>query len=403
MKRLIAGTLAIAAAASLSNTAAAQQAQDLKVSAGKPYKHKLSKLSFPATLAGAPRLRVRSIGPELLDVSAGYETADGAEFLSLFVYRNVTGAVPVWFDRARWAIENRPDVYGTPVAAVGAPAFVPPGQQAASGMIATYTLNKPPYRSTGVAILPFGEWLVKLRYSSKTLEAASLATAMRKALAELDWPREITAGVAASPVTECPTPLALSGESKPAPANGAAVLLAAVMGLAANAGTKEKAEPAPTPPASWCRDPTVLKLGGVYRPDAATDRYLIALSDAGRGVFVGPDSAAALLAPTQPAAPSWSVALIDMDATTYFPAQDRLPSPAQVVERILNGPANSRSSTWERTGTSTSAPARSRRTATQTSSGRPRPAGRTEKVMHPVRRGLRSPASPDSWPPPKRP
>jgi hypothetical protein len=346
MKRFLAATLAIAAAASLSNMAAAQQAQDLKVAAGKPYKHKLSKLNFPATLAGAPRLRVRSIGPELLDVSAGCETADGAEFLSLFVYRNVTGAVPVWFDRARWAIENRADVYGTPVIAVGAPTFVPPGQQAASGLIATYTLNKPPYRSTGVAILPFGEWLVKLRYSSKTLEAASLATAMRNALAELDWPPAIAAAPAAGPIADCPTSLALSGESKPAPASGAAALLTAFLGAAVANQSADKKPRAEQPPVAWCRDATVLKAGGVYRPDAATDRYLIALSDAGRGIFVGPDATTSVLAEIERTAPRWSVALIDMNVTTYFPAQDRLPSPSQVVDRVLNGPADSRITTW---------------------------------------------------------
>jgi hypothetical protein len=346
MKRPIAGTLAIAAAVSLSSPAAAQRAHELKVSAGKPYKHKLSKLSFPATLAGAPRLQVRSIDPDLLDVFARYETADGAEFLTLYVYRSVTGAVPVWFDRSQWAIENRPDVYGTPMLAVGAPSFVPPGQQAASGLIATYTLNKPPYRSTGVAILPFGEWLVKLRYSSKTLEGASLATAMRMALAELDWPRGVAAAPAFSPVADCPTPLALSGESKPAPANGAAALLTAILGAAAANVPADKRQKTDQPPVTWCRDATVLKAGGVYRPNAAVDSYLIALSDAGRGVFVRPDTATGLLGAAEPSTPRWSVAFLDLNADTYFPAQDRLPPPSQVVERILSGPADSRINTW---------------------------------------------------------
>ena len=346
MKRFLAATLAFAAAAAgWGMPAAAQQAEELKVSAGKPYKHKLSGLRLPATLAGAPRITARSIGADLLDVSASYESADGAEFLSLFVYRHVTGAVPVWFDRARWAIENRPDVYGNPVAAVGAPSFVPPGQQTASGLIATYASNKPPFRSTGVAILPFGDWLVKLRYSSKTLESASLATAMREALAELEWPREIAPAPAASPIADCATPLTLTGEAKAAPANGAAALRAAFMGLAVNTAKKKEA-PNSEPAVSWCRDATILKAGGVYRPEAAIDRYLIALSDAGRGIFVQPDATNALLGESKPAEPSWSVALIDLGTVTNFEAQDRLPPPAQVVEHIIRGPINSRVNTW---------------------------------------------------------
>ena len=346
MKRVLAATLAFAAAAMISGTpAAAQQATGLKVSAGKPYKHKLSGLRLPATLAGAPRIKAIAIGEDLLDVSASYESSDGAELLSLYVYRQASGALPVWFDRARWAIENRPDVYGKPVAAVGSPSFVPPGQQTESGLIAAYTLNKPPYRSTGVAILPFGEWLVKLRYSSKTLESASLATAMREALAELEWPRDIAPAPAAGLITDCATPLTLSGEAKAAPANGAAALMAAFMGVAVNAAKKKEAQN-PEPAVSWCRDATILKAGGVYRPDAATDRYLIALSDAGRGIFVQPDAASALLAESKPAEPRWSVALIDLGTITNFQAQDRLPSPEQVVEHIIRGPINSRVNTW---------------------------------------------------------
>ncbi|MBB3912497.1 hypothetical protein [Sphingomonas desiccabilis] len=347
MKRFVPVTLALAAGAiGLATPAAAQQAEELRVSARKPYTHKQSGLRLPTTLAGAPRIKTLKIGEHLLDVSASYESPDRAELLSLYVYRQASGAVPVWFDRARWAIENRPDVYGQPVAAVGAPSFVPPGQQTASGLIAAYTLNKTPYRSTGVAILPFGQWLVKLRYSSKTLESASLATAMRKALAELEWPREVAPAPAASPVADCPTPLVLSGEAKPAPANGAAALMAAFMGLAMRADTKKQDVPAPQPAVTWCRDATTLKGGGVYRPDAATDRYLIALSDAGRGIFVQPDAANALLAKSKPAEPSWSVAYIDLDVITNYVAQDRLPPPAQVVEDIVRGPVNSRVSTW---------------------------------------------------------
>lgn len=347
MKRTLAVTLAFAAAAiGWATPAAAQQAEALKVPAGKPYKHKLSGLRLPATLAGAPRIKALTIGEDLLDVSASYESPDRAELLSLYVYRQASGALPVWFDRARWAIENRPDVYGQPVAAVGAPSFVPPGQPAASGLIAAYTLNKPPYRSTGVAILPFGQWLVKLRYSSKTLESASLVTAMRKALAELEWPREVPPAPAASPVADCPTPLALSGEANPATAHGAAALMAAVMGLAVDADAQTQDAPRAQPAVVWCRDATALNAGGVYRPDGATDRYLIALSDAGRGIFVQPDAASALLAKSDPVPPSWSVAYIDLNVITNYDAQDRLPPPAQVVEHIVRGPATSRVNTW---------------------------------------------------------
>lgn len=341
MKRVLAATLAFAAVASGWGTpAAAQQAEELKVSAGKPYKHELSGLDLPATLVGAPRIKAVTIGEDLLDVSASYESPDRAELLSLYIYRKASGALPVWFDRARWAIENRPGVYGKPIAAVGAPSFVPPGQQTSSGLIATYTLNKTAYRSTGVAILPFGTWLVKLRYSSKTMEAASLATAMRSALAELQWPAAVPAAPVAVPIADCSTRLAASGKSRPVPADFKAMLMTALVGVAARTDSKET--DASERSRSWCRDTAALKEGSVYRPDAATDSYLIALSDAGRGVFVGPSPANSLVAESKPAAPSWNVAFVDLGATTYFQAQDRLPSPSHVLKQVVRGPVSSR-------------------------------------------------------------
>ncbi|MFV0623870.1 hypothetical protein ACBY01_07660 [Sphingomonas sp. ac-8] len=347
MPRFVTGLLAIAtAAASSTMPAAAQQVQTVKAAAGKPYPLKHSKLRFPATLAGAPRIKVQTIGDDLLDVFATYESPDRKQLISVYVTRQVAGAVPVWFDRARWSIEHRPDVYGTPVRAVGAPSFVPPRQQTPSGLIATYTLNKPPYRSTGVAILPFGAWLVKLRYSSETLEAASLATAMRETLAELDWPRSIPAAPAATPVAECTTPLALSGDAKPAPADGAAVLLGAMLANMAAAPAKKSKAKQVSPPPVWCRDTTVLPAGGVYRPDGSTDRYLIALSDAGRGIFVAPDAAAALLADDSAATPSWSVTLEDMATSSQFAPQDRLPPPTQVLDEIVRADPVSSVTTW---------------------------------------------------------
>lgn len=341
MKRVLAATLAFAAAAMMLGTpAAAQQAKELGVPAGKPYAHEPSGLQLPATLAGAPRIKAITIGEDLLDVSANYESSNRAELLSLYVYRQASGALPVWFDRARWAIENRSDVYGKPVAAVGAPSFVPPGQQTASGLIATYTLNKGPYRSTGVAILPFGAWLVKLRYSSKTMEAASLATAMHTALAELEWPGIVPAAPPAVPIADCSTRLAASGKSRPVPADFKAMLMTAIVGAAARTPSMEDAPS--TRSVSWCRDTTALKEGTVYRPDAATDRYLIALSDAGRGVLVDPSPANSLPLEGKPAAPSWNVAFVDLGTTAYFQAQDRLPSPSHVLKQVVRGSVSSR-------------------------------------------------------------
>lgn len=341
----IAASLALSALMPGTPPAAAQTPPpEIKVSAGKAFTHKHSKLALPATLGGLPRDKVVAFADEQLDVAAAYTTANNGEVLTIYITRQVTGAVPVWFDRARWGIENREDVYGTPVPAVGAPTFVPPGQSTASGLVAAYTLNKPPYRSTALAILPLGEWMVKARYSSTTMEAATLMTRLRTAVGELGWPRQVAQAPPVSPVAPCRTPLTFTGVSRPlGPDLGGAVF----NGLLASAAMDKTIEKEAAP-VTWCRDPVEAKGGSVYRPDESTESYLIALSDAGRGMVVRPSLTSTIVAErdkTRPA-PRWSVAFVDVGRTLTFASQDRLPTPTQVLDSIVRGAPETTVATW---------------------------------------------------------
>ncbi len=331
--KFCAGVLLIGAAPAL---AQAPQPRLVVVSADAPFAHVNSGLSLPAALLGLPRTRVLETEAPQLDIAAEYTRAD-ADILTVYVYRATSGAVPVWFDRARWAIETRP-VYGTPTIAVPPTPIAPPGRSTASGLIGSWSLAGSEYKGTGVALLPLGDWLVKLRYSSKTRDGTDVAERLRAAVTALAWPTGAPDAPVAAAIADCATPLTFKGTAKSAKVDGASALLGALMvGVASEAKDKGDA-----PPATWCRDAARLDTAGVYRANAADNAYLLALSDAGRGVWVAPSVGALLMGKGKP---NWAVDLILPGRTINYPPQDRLPAPARVLE-LLSGPAISSATTW---------------------------------------------------------
>lgn len=344
MKR-VAAILAAVLIGMAPNPANAQQ--KLEVSAGSKLEHRHSGLGVPAALMGIERSNAVANEDDHLDIAADYSKPDQSDIYTIYIYRHVAGGLPVWFDRARWMIENR-DVYG-PSPKGRDEAFVPPGQANASALIASYELEGSIFRSTGVALVPLGEWIVKLRASSKTRTAAELEADMKQALAALDWPATIAAAPAAAAVRPCTTELALSGDARVAPAGdddlAAAMLGALVSSVAANREPKRTAGPEPV----WCRDRAEVSGGGVYRSNEQTDGYLLALADAGRGVSVGPNPASALMAQAgsgKAGAERWSVALVLLSRTLTAEGFDRLPPPAQAMAIASEGPFSSTVPTW---------------------------------------------------------
>ncbi len=96
----------------------------------------------------------------------------------------------------------------------------------------------------------------------------------------------------------------------------------------------------------YCREPGPASLAwGIYRGEGASDRYMMALSDAGRAIFVGSADLAALLTETK-AAPRFSVSLADLEKTSTFGDFETLPLPDQAMEMIEKTAPLSVASTW---------------------------------------------------------
>ncbi|WP_194954124.1 hypothetical protein [Sphingopyxis solisilvae] len=335
-------------AAALTLVAGSTAAQEpLKVKPGKVWKHQHSGISVPATLAGNARTSATSFAADDLDVGLQFDTPGSAEAMSVYFYRKTNGAVPVWFAQAQWAIENR-DTFGNPAIVLAPEAFIPPGQKVASGLRAIYEPKHGNYRSTGVMLLPIGNWYVKIRTSSQTRSPAELARWMDAALAEIAWPRNIAPAEAASPAVPCAKPLQFQGKSADASGSDLTAEALGVALMSAAAGDDSiKKEPATTPIGQWCRDRQLEGNIAVYRPGGSETSYLLAYGDNGNGIWVGPSPMK--VAMDEIASKNGTKASLRYNVTLHtatqdinFLLQDRLPSPERVIE-ILN--ANNRAST----------------------------------------------------------
>lgn len=344
--RLMFAALALALAA----PATAQQPASIKLDTHEPYRHKPTGLKIATMLDGLQRTLAAAYVPDL-DEALGFDNPANTETLSVYVFRNVTGSVPLWFDRIESVASHR-DIYGglTPIHAPVA--FAPSGPGTASGLIGSYSVSKGPYRSTAIAFMPLGpDWYVSLRYSSKTFDPATLETHMRAVASAFEWPAKVAPQPAALAMQDCTTRLALSGEAKPvrqSNALGSSLLFGALLSSTHDDQGQKTAKDAPAVPATpWCRDIAAsIGLGNaaVYRPIDTDDQYFIAYQDSGRGLMVQPDTLSALLDKTT--RPSWSITAIELGVAASYIPRDRLPSPEKALAIVTKERSASTATTW---------------------------------------------------------
>ncbi|HYG47187.1 MAG TPA: hypothetical protein VD846_04510 [Allosphingosinicella sp.] len=323
-----------------------QGPRPIELSAKAAFNHRHSKVQLPPVLAGLPRTKAMELEPDQLDTISEYATSDLSESYTVYIYRNVAGGLPVWFDGARRMIERRAELGVATLHSAGE--FVPPGRANASGLLATYGVAGTNYRSSGVALVPVGEWLIKLRASSRSLSPAQLDARMKAALAEIAWPDKMAPAPEAVAVAPCATSLALSGDAKPVgkdDESGAAMLVGALLG---QGGADEKPSDQPPPATRWCRDSIELPEAGVYRADERKDGYFLAIADAGRGISVGPSAAHLLIQADKekPGRERYEVRLILLSQTMASTLLDRLPPPAQALAIAKEGRFATSFGTW---------------------------------------------------------
>jgi hypothetical protein len=289
------GTLLVSA-----SPASAQQPAPLAMEADKDFRHAQTGLIFPATLQGLPRMSGTEFEPGGWDVAIQYSPSDTATAISVYVYQAAVQDVGLLIAESRNALEGRRSHYQNLQPLAPLAAFAPPGDAVKSGLRLTYSTDGQ-FKSTAIAIAPLGrDWVVKFRLSSKTMSAAELDTLLTSTITGLNWPKQAEAHAAAVEIAACQTPLPAMKPAKPVKTDMAYGLFGAIVNGVMEAPEDEAAGETVTAkaknPTVYCRDTSLNFPLGLYRPNNATDRYLLSLGDSGRAILVDPDASAFLTA-----------------------------------------------------------------------------------------------------------
>jgi len=168
-----------------STAALAQQQRTIEAPAGTPWRHAATGLVIPPALDGLPRTSIADNSAAELDVTLQFGDPD-KDPLSLYIFRPTLFSVPVWFDRAETQILAR-ETYGRSTPHGEPIAFARPQAGIANALRRTYLPGAQPFRSTGLVMLPIGEWLVAVRYSSRTVDPETLDGKLMAVIAGLGW------------------------------------------------------------------------------------------------------------------------------------------------------------------------------------------------------------------------
>ncbi|KQU48135.1 hypothetical protein ASG67_12395 [Sphingomonas sp. Leaf339] len=325
MRAVTLATMALAVALA---TSTAASARDLAVPAGKGWQHAASGLVLLPTLAGLTRTGLSDNGTAERDVIAQFADADEAVQATIFLFSPAEASVPLWFDRAETAMLGRTAFKGATPLTPAAIAFAPPGSTIQSALRRGYVVPVGPFPTTAIAAIPSGDWLVVIRISGKTTDAAALDAVLSRLIADIRWPAA-TPAVAAVSIAACPATTTFH-MAKLRKADLQASLLGSLIAGAAMLNRKPSVDAAAAAP--WCRNGEGQPLWAVYRKPDVTAGYMLALGDSGRVVDVFPGLS---LDAAKPDA-GFAITLRDIDgsAATY-PMFDRLPAPEQVLTMVM--------------------------------------------------------------------
>jgi hypothetical protein len=305
-------------------------ARDLPVPADKGWQHARTGLILPARLDGLARTRLSDNTQGEYDVLAEFADPDRSVIATLYVYQPAIDDVAMWFERSRAQIQQR-DVYGGVEATTAEPvAFAPPGASGAPSALRQTFRAERAYKSTALAMMPLGRWLIAVRLSATKLDTGALDERLTRLIAAIRWPSPLPDAPVLHPIPACPAALAFD-HAKVVKTQGADVLMT-LLGASIASDPKVHHEEKPV---AWCLDPATTRTAGIYRSIDGAKGYVIALQDAGRTVSVWPSLGAQI--GTKGAA-AYSVSLHDVDGRTdALPSFDRLPAPDQVMKLLGGG------------------------------------------------------------------
>lgn len=331
-KRLLALAIALASS-TLATSASAQPAAPAAITApaDQPWVHEPGSITFPAAIDGFARSEVKDLsGGRLLDVSVAYDDPIGRTHVNFYVYHAAEPSTALWFDVAATMIATN-SKFGTVTPQADPVAFPIPGATVSAGLRQSFSVTELG-RSSGVALIALGEWVIKLRMTSPVYDAAQLDAAMDRMIRQIGWPKTRPPLAAATRFHACEKARPFGSDAKKLKLDGAAVLLGAMAGKV-DADDRSKARKkgeAPAPLTLCVHSDRISGRLPIYQGEKREDGYRIPLGDSGELLVVERDSLSGLLLGGKGPAP-WSLTVKKHDKWLQYASYDAMPPPAQAI------------------------------------------------------------------------
>ena len=294
------------------------------------WSHDRSGITLPASLAGFTRGASKQFDGDGYNIGVTFRDDASESWADLFVYRAAPASVAIWGDRAAAGMFANPMLGEVDLDAVRIARFTPPGNANKGSGLRIVTPAKGEVTASGLAIYLHDGWLVKLRMSSKTLDAATLEARMGEFVAALVMPAATARAMGFYEINDSPAPIKPSKKAKLVTLEMAdSFMLGATLGAAhdkkieaaASAGSGVSAAP------GYCRDPGSTPQYGIYRVGGAIDQYVMALGDTGTSLSVSSYDLGPLITPSR----GYLVVQSDGVTEQIYPPFTALPSPEQVL------------------------------------------------------------------------
>lgn len=325
---------ALAALAVAAGTGAfAQPAAQEQAPAARPastWSHDRSGLTLPAEVAGFARGDSKQYDKDGYNIAIAFRDPASGTWADLFIYRAAPASVAVWGDRAAAGMFANPMLGDVDVNAVSIARFTPPGGAGANSGLRIVTPTKGELASSGLALWLHDGWLVKLRMSSRTLDAATLEARMAQFIGAVTLPAAARPAPAFAEIRDCAAPMKPGKKAKLVQLDltGSIMIGGLLAGITDEAfGEAEAAKPTDSSEPVWCRDAGSEPKYGIYRREDGVEGFLIALGDTGTSLSVSGYDAGPLMKPSK----GFLVKQSDGVTEQVYPPFDRLPTPQQAL------------------------------------------------------------------------
>lgn len=319
---------------------ASAQPEAIAVDPDSDWQHRWTPMRFPASIGEFGRDAIYQFQERESDISANYLDPAG-NLLSIYIYRPGLAETPIWHDRALVSLGANDVMFGSNESGAAiqgkrSASFAPAGSEIESGLLTVLT-SKGAFRSTGVAIYTSGDWLIKVRLSSRGLDPDGLEALLRKVLSALPEMADYSEQRAYL-IEPCLSTVEYATAKRLKDDGVAADTLTPLLN-----GLLPNMQPAARDNIKYCRIGDGGVEGSIYRPEGTGERYIVAMGDSGTSIEVRPqlslDEAVSASLEGSGESPVFFVSYTTALKIRHFMPFRSLPSPAQATRAVFREPA----------------------------------------------------------------